>query len=128
VKLQSNAFLEKARELLEQADANVRIGYADVAGRTAYLAGYHAAQALIFEHHGRVFKTHKGVRSEFARLVRGDPQFDTDDRAFLGRTYNLKSIADYETGPGARVTNAQAALAIVAARRLVDKVEQTISS
>ncbi len=44
----------------------------NAAGRTAYLAGFHAAQALIFEIYSRVFKTHTGVRTEFARLVKDD--------------------------------------------------------
>ena len=37
------------------------IGLADAAGRTAYLAGFHAAQALIFERTGRAVKTHRGA-------------------------------------------------------------------
>jgi uncharacterized protein (UPF0332 family) len=128
VKLQSEAFLEKARELLAQAEAILSIGYADAAGRAAYLAGYHAAQTLIFERLSRVFKTHKGVHSEFSRLVKDDPLFDIDDRAFLGHTYNLKAIADYEAGSGAKVSHAEAASAIAAARRLIEKIEQTIHS
>jgi len=31
------------------------------AGRAAYLAGYQAAQALIFERTGKVTKTHRGA-------------------------------------------------------------------
>ncbi|WP_210208982.1 HEPN domain-containing protein [Roseiarcus fermentans] len=61
MKPQSAAFLGKARELLEQAETVLRVGYADAAGRTAYLAGFHAAQALIFEREDRAFKSHKGV-------------------------------------------------------------------
>jgi hypothetical protein len=45
------------------------------AGRAAYLAGYHAAQAFIFESVGKVFKTHKGVQTEFLRLTKDDPRF-----------------------------------------------------
>jgi hypothetical protein len=44
------------------------------------------------------------VQSEFARLVKGEPTVDQAVRAFLGRTYSLKAIADYETGPGSKVT------------------------
>lgn len=49
MKPQTDAFLEKARKLLDQAETILRAGVADAAGRTAYLAGYHAAQAFIFE-------------------------------------------------------------------------------
>ena len=46
--------------------------YHDAAGRAAYLAGFHAAQALISERTGRVVKTHGGVNAEFHRLIRGE--------------------------------------------------------
>jgi uncharacterized protein (UPF0332 family) len=41
----------------------------DEAGRMAYLAGFHAAQARIFERTGRTPKTHRGVRSQFGSLA-----------------------------------------------------------
>jgi uncharacterized protein (UPF0332 family) len=62
--------------------------------RTAYLAGFHAAQALIFETHGRTFKTHSGARGEFARLVKEDARVDHELRSFLGYSYQLKEIAE----------------------------------
>ena len=71
----------------------------EAAGRTAYLAGLHAAQALIFETTGRVFKRHATVQREFGRLVKDEPRVDADLRGFLGRACGLKAIADYETGP-----------------------------
>jgi uncharacterized protein (UPF0332 family) len=98
VKPQTGAFLDKANELLGQARTMLGVGLNEAAGRTAYLAGFHAAQALIFETHDRVFKKHSSVQGEFARLVKDDPRFDGELRAFLGRAYNLKSIADYEIG------------------------------
>jgi len=60
VKPQAAAFLDKARELLERADMML--------GVTAYLAGFHAAQAFLFEMTGRVFKKHASVQGEFSRL------------------------------------------------------------
>lgn len=102
MKPQTGAFLEKSRELLEQAKKVLDVGLAEIAGRTAYLAGFHAAQAFIFERDDRVLKTHKAVQGEFGRLVRYDTLFDIALRAFLGRTYQLKAIADYETAPDQR--------------------------
>jgi hypothetical protein len=49
-------------------------------------------------------------------------------RAFLGRTDNLKAIADYETGPGSKVTQEQAADAIAGARRFVAAIEKLIGA
>jgi hypothetical protein len=48
---------------------------------------------------GQLRKRHSTVQGEFARLVKDDPRIDTELRAFLPRTYNLKAIADYQTGP-----------------------------
>jgi uncharacterized protein (UPF0332 family) len=70
--------------------------YTDEAGRAAYLAGYHAAQALIFERTGREARTHRGVNSQFNRLAKDDPRFDIDLRRFLAQAYDLKAVADYD--------------------------------
>jgi hypothetical protein len=56
VKEQTSAHLEKSRDLLGRADTMMGAGFTDDAGRTAYLAGLHAAHALIFETTGRVYK------------------------------------------------------------------------
>jgi uncharacterized protein (UPF0332 family) len=127
VKPQTDAFLEKARELLGHAKTMLGVGLNEATGRTAYLAGFHAAQALIFETHDRAFKKHSAVQGEFARLVKDDPRFDLDLRAFLGRAYNLKAIADYETGPGSHVSHEQAAEAITNAVRFVDALSALLS-
>ena len=100
----------------------------DEAGREAYLAGFHAAQALISERTGRSVKTHAGTNTEFHRLVRGDARIDDELRAFLGFAYSLKTIADYRTGPGSRVSPALATEAIGIAKRFVAKVAELVES
>jgi uncharacterized protein (UPF0332 family) len=54
-----------------------------VAAREAYHAAFHAAEAYIFEHTGKVATTHKGVRIEFARLARREPRIDRKLTRFL---------------------------------------------
>ena len=103
MKEQTGAYLDKSHELLQRADTMIGVGLTDDAGRAAYLAGLQAAQAFIFDSTGRVYKTHSGVQREFSQLVKNDPRVDTGLRAFLSRTYQLKAIADYETGPGSHV-------------------------
>lgn len=112
-------FLAKARRLLDEAEGMLTMHYNEAAGRTAYLAGFHAAQALISDRTGRAVKTHGGVRTEFHRLIRGDSRFDDTLRDFLGSTYNLKAIADYETGPGSDVSPERASQAIAEAKVFV---------
>ncbi|HEY1797349.1 MAG TPA: HEPN domain-containing protein [Stellaceae bacterium] len=116
-------FIAKAREFLEKAAYSIDGGWADEAGRGAYLAGLHAAQALVFERSGHVVKRHRGVQSALYRLTKDEPGFDPELRVFLGRAYNLKEIADYMTGPGAQVPDERAQDAIATARRLIEAVE-----
>jgi hypothetical protein len=54
VKPETAAFLNKAREFLAKADDMLADEWPDEAGRAAYLAGLHAAQALIVERTGKV--------------------------------------------------------------------------
>ncbi len=99
MKPESADYMHKARALLDEAQVAYSVPMIDHAGRAAYLAGFHAAQAWLFENLGSIPKTHSGVQGQFAKLVKDIPTFVDEDRAFLGRTYNLKAIADYETGP-----------------------------
>ena len=124
---ESAQFFEKAGKLLLEAEAMLGIHLYDAAGRTAYLAGFHAAQALISETTGRTVKTHKGVHTEFQRLTKDDPGLSPDLRAFLSRTYNLKAIADYETGPGAEVSAGQADQALEQAKQFVAHLKTLIA-
>lgn len=117
---QAIGFLAKAGKLLGDADIMLNVGLNEAAGRTAYLAGFHVAQALIFERLGKVLKTHNGVQAEFLHLTKGDPRVDGELRLFLSRTYNLKAIADYETGPDSEVSADRAKDAVVTGKRFVD--------
>jgi len=113
--------LDKARDYLAKARALIDVlHYADEAGRAAYLAGFHAAQAFIIERTGKMAKTHEGVHSQFNRLARGDPRFDLELRCFLSRTYDLKATADYLAGPGSTVPAERVETALASATRLVE--------
>ncbi len=103
MKSETALFPEKSRDLLRRADAMMGAGLNDDAGRAAYLAGLHAAQAFIFETTRRVYRRHSGVQREFSRLVRDDPRIDVGLRTLLSRAYQLRAIADYLTGPGSHV-------------------------
>jgi uncharacterized protein (UPF0332 family) len=127
MKLETEAFLRKSRECLAKAEGMLP-SWPDEAGREAYLTGLHAAQSLIFERTGNVMKRHRGVQRELGRLTKDDPRFDIDLRAFLGRTYNLKAIADYETGPGSEVTSEQAQQAIETATRFIACIETLLEN
>jgi uncharacterized protein (UPF0332 family) len=124
---EAGRFLDKARKLLGNAHLALETGLNEDAGRSAYLAAFHTSQAFIFERLGKVFKTHKGVHTEFQRLTRDDKQLDPDLRTFLSRSYDLKSIADYETGPGSTVSAERAAEAVETAEKFVAYFAATIN-
>jgi uncharacterized protein (UPF0332 family) len=86
----------------------------------------HAAQALIVECTGKAIKSYRGVQRELGRLTKDDPRFDRELHAFLGRTYNLKAIADYETGPGSQVSEESATGAIMEGKRFVARMIELI--
>jgi len=127
VRPETSAFLGKAHECLAKADGMLGT-WPDEAGRAAYLAGLHAAQASIVERTGSVIKSHKGVQRELARLTKDTPDTSRNLTAFLGRTYSLKAIADYESGPDAKISHDSAAEAIEEAKCFVAKMAELIES
>lgn len=114
-------YLAKARKDLSEARQIIQIGLASVAARSTYYAAFHAAEALIFERTGRVAKTHKGVRSEFARLTKDDPRLPQTVMAFLTQAYGYKAISDYSVDPDEVITMANDETAIISAGTFLDR-------
>jgi uncharacterized protein (UPF0332 family) len=112
-------FLEKARECFTDAGLYQSI-VPRIAGREAYLAAFHAAEALLYERTGKIAKTHRGLRAQFARLAKDEPRIDHTLSEFLGRAYELKSLADYGTGTEAKISVTTATAAVAIAGRFVD--------
>ena len=120
-------YVDKAQKCLTNAHTSLTVNLTNDAGRGAYFAAFHAAQALIFERTGKIAKTHKGVNAEFARLVKDTPQLDNSLPRFLQRAYNLKAVADYETGPDSDIDSDRAAAAIEDARKFVDAIRHVLT-
>ena len=121
------AYLAKARQSLKEANVLAANDLADAAGRAAYLAAYHAAQALIFETTGKAAKTHNGVRSEFARLALSEPRIDRGFATFLARAYTLKENADYAIGLDAGLSVDDARQAMEGAETFVNQIAQLLT-
>ena len=124
---EANGHFDKARQCLIRARTILAAGVGEDAGRNAYLAGFHAAQALIAERTGKDAKTHKGVHAQFARLTRNEPRLDLELRQFLPQAYDLKSIADYGIGPDTDVPLDRAAAAIDNAKQFVNWVTELLT-
>jgi uncharacterized protein (UPF0332 family) len=121
-------FLAKSLQFLAKADGILAAGWPDEAGRAAYLAAFHAAQALIFERRDDVPKTHAGVHAVFGEVARDAPAFERPLRAFLRRAHVLKARADYGLDESVVVTRERAAEAIAEARRFVAAVEALVAA
>jgi uncharacterized protein (UPF0332 family) len=121
-------YLDKARQCLGYARINLDVKLGNDAGRNAYLAAFHAAQALIFERSGKVAKTHRGVHAEFNRLVKGEMRIGRELQRFLPRAYNLKTVADYEMGAESVVPLERAATAVEGAGRFVESIAELCSA
>ena len=68
-----------------------------------------------------------GVQSEIYRLLSIDPSIDPEVLKFLSRAYNLKAVADYETGPDSIIPIDRLTDAIDMAKRFVATIEQRLS-
>ena len=127
MKPEAERFLQNAADHIERGQAMIAARLNDDAGRAAYLAAFHAAQAIIFERTGKVYKSHKGVNIEFLRLTKNDPHFSPEQRGFLSRAYNFKAVADYDTGPIAEISSQEAVNAVEAARKFVATVRRALT-
>lgn len=121
-------YLDKARRCLAFARTNLDVGLGNDAGRNAYLAAFHAAQALVFERTGKIAKSHHGVHAEFSRLALAESGLDGECRRFLARSYNLKAVADYEVGPDSEIPLDRAATAIAGATRFIQRLAEALGA
>ena len=120
-------FIGKARQCLADA-ALYQPLVPRISGREAYLAAFHAAEALIFERTGKIARTHRGLRAQFARIAKDEPRIDRPLSEFLGRAYELKSLADYGTGTESDISRATAEAAVETAARFVDCIHSLLEA
>lgn len=123
---ETGELLDKAHDCLACARIILAAGVGEDAGRDAYLAGFHAAQAVIRARTGRTAKTHRGVHRLLSQLARGEPQL-AGLALFLSQAYNLKAVADYELGPGAGVPLDRASEAIDRAAQFIEQITATLA-
>lgn len=116
--------LEIAGRNLASARYLLTGGFYEQAGRDAYLAAFHAAQAFIVLRTGKEPKTHGGTRSEFARLARDEAEIPRCYTTFLANAYELKTLADYEGGE--HVSKEEADQAIETASDLVNLIARRL--
>lgn len=118
--------LAKGRESLADAQDFLKMKKSNPAGRAAYQAAFHVAQAYIFQKTNKIAKTHKGVHNRFYDLTKDDKRIDAKLAAFLPQAYNLKAIADYEYGPNSNIPLEKSSAAVETAKHFVACLEKMI--
>ena len=98
MKPESKDFHDKAMRKLQRAQRMIKLDLPEDAARTAYIACFHLAQAVVFERSGKIAKTHKGVHAAFYLQTSEDTAVDKDLRSFLARSYRYKYADDYAVG------------------------------
>lgn len=126
MKPEASQFLDIARNMLVRGLRMLDVDLVEDAGRAAYLAAFHAAQALIYERENRALKTHHGVQSEFSKLIKDDPSIPADLRGFVSRAYSFKTIADYDPLTSVPPSADDARTAIETAGRFIEEVVRLI--
>lgn len=110
---------------LDEARGLLIDGYERLAGREAYQAMFHAAQAALAVADGTVPKTHKGLISRFSATARAEPALCPMLGRTLARGYRVKEVADYGSlgeikHLDGRASLAQAETFIAAVRRFLE--------
>jgi uncharacterized protein (UPF0332 family) len=83
---------------------------ADVAAREAYLASFHAAQAILFERKGAAPKTHGGVHGASGQLALSEPRLGRRLGRVLNKAFLDKQVADYAIDRDIEPSEAEEAL------------------
>jgi uncharacterized protein (UPF0332 family) len=129
MKAEAADYLAKARQCLEGARTIAGVSLHHVAGREAYLAAFHAAEAYNFERTGKTVKTHRGLRATFSRLANDEPSIPGECLRLLAEGYEIKSVVDYGVGPEVRpITADEATSAIEAAASFIEIITKLLSS
>jgi uncharacterized protein (UPF0332 family) len=120
------------RRLLSKADEDLQLANlvlkasTDHAAKFAYMAAFHAAQAALADITGDAPKTHKGMRSMFAKLASETEGFGKDMGRFLAQAYQSKEKADYKLEVAMEPEKAQAML--TEATEFVARVKRALAA
>lgn len=129
MRAETEAHLRKARAVLAGAAKIIAIELPEIAAREAYLAAFHAAQALISERTGKSPKTHSGVRSEFSKLAQNEPVIERETVRFLTTAYRYKEVADYFLDTDVKaITQAEAEAAVARASSFVASIGEVLGA
>ena len=120
--------LDQARRCLEMAEIIRDRPVPELVGKLAYLAGYHAANALIAARRGKPARTHTGTRTALAELAREDGRISVEFRRFLAAAYEMKALADYGRASRGPVAPEEAEEAIATAGRMIAAIEAILAA
>jgi uncharacterized protein (UPF0332 family) len=127
VKEEAALHMQKARKLLDLAQRLIRHGYDHDGARDSYLAGYHAAQALIVDRTGKAAKTYEGAHSQFAHLTLNEPLIDVAMKRFLPDAYVMKTAAENGLGDTGEIPHERATEAVAKAALFIERIAHLLT-
>lgn len=115
--------LQAAYRALDDAHLLVREQRAESAISRAYYAIFHAARAALAAHGSRPI-THRGVKTEFGRLLVKSGLLEEEYNTILQEARDQRQVADYESGERELVPDLELARDVAdKAQRFVDRMQ-----
>jgi uncharacterized protein len=92
--------LEKSLDVLEAAEALLKIGKIDVAAGRAYYSMMHAAEALLFEEKDLSFNKHGDIHAAYGLYFAKTKLLDPKYHRWLLDAFDQRIVGDYDVSSG----------------------------
>lgn len=117
--------LESSKEELASADLVLGKGHLNSAISSSYYACFHAARAVLYQK-GSIPTTHKGVMSEFNRILVKTGELSDTWSDILEEQRTERQMADYHSYSRS-ITKKEVTRLLKDAHRFVDKMEEILN-
>ena len=92
--------LDKALDVLEAAEALLKIGKIDVAAGRAYYSMMHTAEALLFEEKDLSFNKHGDIHAAYGLYFSKTKILDSKFHRWLLDAFDQRIVGDYDVSSG----------------------------
>jgi len=100
MKEHTQKLLDKSLDVLEAAEALLKIGKIDVAAGRAYYSMMHTAEALFFETQDLSFNKHGDIHGAYGRYFSKTQLLDPKFHRWLLDAFDQRIVGDYDVSSG----------------------------
>lgn len=100
MKEHTQKLLDKSLDVLEAAEALLKIGKIDVAAGRAYYSMMHTAEALLFETQDLSFNKHGDIHGAYGRYFSKTQLLDPKFHRWLLDAFDQRIVGDYDVSSG----------------------------